>query len=107
MVKEARKQEVRLLACLLANPGLVAKAQKNISHHWIEHPGLRRLLVELYISESAGEVPSIDSIRAHVDHQGLLEKAEELRARGLASRIDPAIRLRDLIEFFMLHPSDA
>jgi DNA primase len=58
---DARERE--LVECLLAEPDLTAKAKDAIPVDEIEHPGLRRIIHEMYDLVNDGLVPELDTLR--------------------------------------------
>jgi DNA primase len=75
-------EERELLQVLLAEPPLVALAAAEIQPEQIGHLALRELLGGLYDLEAAGELPTLDSLRARLDEPRLAELALELMDVG-------------------------
>jgi hypothetical protein len=65
----------------------------------IEHPGLRRLLEGLYALHAEGQPPTLDQLRARIDHPRLAEKALEMQEIGRMHPDRPAWLKRLLAEF--------
>jgi DNA primase len=59
-------RERELLEVLLAEPGLVPVAATEVAPEHLEHPGLRRLLTELYAAQAQGGMPDLDSVRSRL-----------------------------------------
>jgi DNA primase len=95
----AALEERQLLEVLLADPALVAKAAAVVGADEIEHPGLRRLLSGLYQLQAAGEAPTLDNLRPHLENMRLAEKAFELQEVGQDNPRREAC-LSELLEFF-------
>ncbi len=92
--------ERQLLEVLLAEPLLIRKAHAAVSPEELTHPGLRRMLTELYALSAAGESPSADALRARLDdNPALADKVLDLEARGRSSR-QTLVWLDDLLEAF-------
>lgn len=81
--KRALPRERQLLQILLAEPALVAVAARSLGVEQIEHPGLRRLLTELYALVQAGETPDLDALRVRVDNPALMDFALRAQEVGL------------------------
>jgi DNA primase len=86
---EPRKQapadpaERELLEVLLAEPGLAARARAAVSPEDLQHPGLKRLLLELYTILAGGQVPDVDLLRARLaDNAPLAEHVLRLQSMG-------------------------
>jgi DNA primase len=79
---KAAPLELDLLRVLLADPALVAVAQKQVEPREIEHPRLRLLLEALYRLQAEGEVPDLDHARLRFDNAALFAKALELAEQG-------------------------
>lgn len=92
-------EERQLLEVLLADAGLVARAAAEVQLEEIAHPGLRKLLSGLYALHAAGEVPSLDQLRATLDNPPLLAKAFELQHVGQEVP-DRVASLTDLLKHF-------
>jgi DNA primase len=72
-----------LLEIVLADPGMVPKAAAAITPEELTHSGLRRMLSELYATQTAGAVPDIDSLRERLsDRPDLFESAQKLQFVG-------------------------
>jgi len=78
----AAPHEKQLLQLLLAEPALVPTASEAVKAEEIDHPGLRRLLGELYALHEIGEAPTLDELRTRIPHPLLMEKALELQEIG-------------------------
>jgi DNA primase len=89
-------EERQLLEVLLAEPELVPVAAAEVKSAEVQHPGLRRLLEGLYALHAAGEPPTLDLLRARLDHPGLAQKALEMQEVGRANP-DRAGWLRQLL----------
>jgi DNA primase len=76
-------REVELLRVLLAEPSLVAAARNEIAPEHLEHPGLRRLLSELYALAAQRGLPDLDQLRVRlIDNPPLAEYALTLHDLG-------------------------
>ena len=64
--------ERQLLELLLAEPGLVPQAAREIQPEELTHPGLRKLLGGLYQLRAAGEPPELDGLRAVLGNPALI-----------------------------------
>ncbi len=82
----AQPHEKQLLEVLLAEPTLVEVAEKELDAGRIEHPGLRKLVEELYQMRQEGLEPTLDELRARIENPALMSKALELQEIGLASK---------------------
>lgn len=82
----AAKHEIELLEALLADGTLVEKAIAEVGAGDMEHPGLRLLLEGLYRLHAEGLKPDLDHLRERLDNEALLDKAQELRDRGLGQK---------------------
>jgi DNA primase len=81
----APRRERELAQVLLAEPALVDRARGEVGLEEIEHPGIRRLLAELFALAEAGEPADIDRVRARLaDNPRLAEAALKLQAEGQA-----------------------
>jgi DNA primase len=97
--KPAQPRERQLLQILLAEPALVAVAARSLGVEQIAHPGLRRLLTELYALVQVGETPDLDALRVRVDNAALMDFA--LRAQEVGLTIpDRAAWLEKLLAEF-------
>lgn len=74
--------ERQLLEILLAEPGLVSRANEEIRPEEISHPGLRKLLSGLYQMLNENESPELDGLRLLIPQPNLIQKAMELRDVG-------------------------
>lgn len=75
--------ERQLVQLLLAAPGLVPTAAAAIAPGELSHPGLRRLLTELYAIHEAGAVPDLEALRERLpDRPDLFEAADRGRLVG-------------------------
>ncbi len=97
--KPAHRREQQLLQILLAEPALVAAAARELGAEQIEHPGLRRLLTELYALAQAGETPDLDGLRVRVDNPALVDFALRAQEVGLTI-LDRAAWLPKLLAEF-------
>ncbi len=89
-----------LLSVLLAEPALVPRAGEAVQPEEIEHPGLQRLLRELYDLNAAGQSPDVDRLRLRVgDNPALAETVLKLQGWGLGSG-QRAVWLEDLLAVF-------
>jgi len=79
---KAAPHEVELLEAMLAEPAFVATARAEIEPGQIEHPGLRRLIEELFRLQDEGYPPDLEHLRARVDNAPLMARARELEERG-------------------------
>jgi DNA primase len=95
----AAREERELLEVLLADPGLVPAAAAAVRPDEIAHPGLRRLLEGLYALHSAGEPPTLDQLRPHLESARLAEKALEMQDVGRANPDRPAWLRQLLVRF--------
>lgn len=95
----AARHEVELLQVLLADGELVNTAIDEVTPGEVEHPGLRLLLEGLYRLHAEGETPGLDHLRDRLDNERLIDKAQDLRERGLALA-DRGDCLRDVLARF-------
>jgi DNA primase len=95
----AHERERQLLQILLAEPALVAVAARELKAEQVEHPGLRRLLTELYALAQAGETPDLDGLRVRVDNPALMDFALRAQEVGLTI-LDRAAWLEKLLAEF-------
>ena len=78
--------ERELLELVLAHPEVVPKSVATVGPEEIDHPGLRRLLQEIYALHREGQKPDVDRVRARLaDKPELAEAALRLQHRGLAN----------------------
>ncbi|MBY0232354.1 MAG: DNA primase [Gemmataceae bacterium] len=96
---KAAPEERDLLQVLLAEPGMVARAEAEIRSEEIRHEGLRRLLEGLYALHRSGQTPSLDLLRQGMENGPLLTKAFELQEVGEAHN-DRAAWLSSLLAHF-------
>ncbi|HLW67546.1 MAG TPA: DNA primase [Gemmataceae bacterium] len=96
----AKPHERELLQLLLAEPGLVAKAQMEIATQEVEHPGLRQLLEGLYQLQQDGQAPELDALRPKITNPALAQVALELQQVGRLSVTDRATWLERIIQAF-------
>jgi DNA primase len=76
-----------LIELLLAEPTLVARVVPVLAPEELTHPGLRRVLQEMYALHAQGVVPDFDQVRLRLaDHGRLAEAVLALQARGLANQ---------------------
>jgi DNA primase len=80
----APPHEVELVEVLLADPALVPVAKVAVAPSQLEHPGLRRLVENLYLLYEEGLTPDLDHLRPRIDNPRLLARALEWQERGLA-----------------------
>lgn len=96
----ALPHERQLLQLLLAEPTLVAAAREDIRSEEIAHPGLRRLLDELYALHQAGQTPDLDALRVRImDVPRLAQAAWDLQEVGRLTPNRPACYRELLAEF--------
>jgi DNA primase len=74
--------ERQLLTLLLAEPGFVPKAAREVTPDQFEHEGARRLLNGLYQLQAAGERADLDGLRAKINDSELIARALELHDVG-------------------------
>jgi DNA primase len=82
-LKPASALERDLIAVLLAEPALVARAQAEVAPAELEHEGLRQLLEGLYRLQAEGVAPELDRLRPRVDNVPLMAKALQLQEAAL------------------------
>jgi DNA primase len=76
-------RERELLEVLLADPALLSMVATEVAPEHLEHPGLRRLLAELYGLQAEGGVPDLDQLRVRlVDDEPLAKYILRLHDRG-------------------------
>jgi DNA primase len=93
-------RERELLRILIAEPGLVSVVAAEVAPEHLEHPGLGRLLSELYALEAQGGPPDLDRLRLRLlDNPRLASYALELQELGRQIADRPA-RLRQLLDVF-------
>jgi DNA primase len=81
----ACRAERELVGLLLAEPTLVIRAQAEIATHEVLHPGLQRMLQEIYLLRESGALPEADRVRAKLaDNTRLADFVLLLRDEGLA-----------------------
>jgi DNA primase len=96
----APRVERELLAVLIAEPTLVTRATEEIEPEEITHPGLQRLLKELYRLREAGVLPDVNRLRGMLtDNNRLAEAVLVLEAEGQAVP-ERAVLLDECIEAF-------
>lgn len=95
----APKLEQELLQVLLAFPELVPLAAGVIRPEELEHPGLRRLLMELYALQAAGDPWTVDDVRARIGERRLAEYVLRQHDLGRVST-DPRGWLARIIDLF-------
>jgi DNA primase len=78
----ALPEEVELLEVLLAEPTLVGVAAAEVSPEEMKHPGLQRLLQEIYRMQAAGQTPDVDQIRLRLDNPELAQSALRMQDKG-------------------------
>jgi DNA primase len=80
----AEPLERELLEVLLAEPGLVARARREVDAAMMRHAGARKVLEELYALLEEGKTPGVDQLRARLlDSPGLVERVAAAQAAGL------------------------
>jgi DNA primase len=79
----AARHELELLELLLAEPTLVARAVHDISLEEVEHPGLRKVVAELYRLHAEGLTPDLDHLHERVDNERLWDRIQDLQQIGL------------------------
>jgi DNA primase len=81
----AHPLEKELIEVLLAEPTLTPQARRLVQPHQLAHPGLRRVLAEMYALDEHGETFDVDMLRARlVDLPDLAEHLLILQASGQA-----------------------
>ena len=91
--------ERQLLEILLAEPDLVPVAAAEVRPDDLTHPGLRRLLENLYALQTRGEPADLDGLRPLLDHPALAAKALEMQEIG-RTMVDRPEWLRRIIAGF-------
>jgi len=91
--------ERQLLELLLADPGLVPQAAREIQPDDLAHPGLRKLLGGLYQLRASGEPPELDGLRAIIASPALIGWAMDHREVGRTIQ-DRAQWLRKVLDGF-------
>jgi DNA primase len=87
----AHPLERELVEVLLAEPGLVAKAKAVLSADEVEHPGLRRIVEEMYDLVAHGMLPDLDVVRLRlIDKPKLADFA--LRAQEVGLKYSASMR---------------
>jgi DNA primase len=81
----AAAEERELLTVLLADPGLVSVAKRDIDAAEVMHPGLRRLLEGLYSLDAEGQSPTLDLLRAQIDEPRMIALALDWQEAGRAN----------------------
>ena len=75
--------ERQLLQLLLAEPGLVGTAREQVPADTLRHPGVRRMVSELYALHADGQPPDLDGLRVRLlDRPELLEAAQKQQYIG-------------------------
>jgi DNA primase len=93
-------RERELLEVLSAEPGLVSVAATEVAPDHLEHPGLRRLLSELYAAQDQGVTPDLDSVRSRlVDNPALADYALKCHDVGRQISNRPEKLQHLLVEF--------
>jgi DNA primase len=96
-------RERELLEVLLADPALLPVVATEIAPEHLEHPGLRRLLTELYALQAEGGVPDLDRLRARLaDNPRLADYALKMHDRDRTNPDRPA-RVKQLLVEFRKH----
>jgi DNA primase len=92
--------ERQLVEALLAEPVLTAKAKAEVSIEEISHPGLQRILTEMYTLLGMGIVPDIDALRMRlIDKPKLADFA--LRALEVGQKnLDRLAWLQQVLQAF-------
>ncbi len=91
--------EKQLLQVLLAEPDLMPAASAALQPADLTHPGLRRLLGEMYALKAEGEPVDVDRLRVRIDSPGLMETALRFQEVGRANS-DRATWLRQILAEF-------
>jgi DNA primase len=92
--------ERQLLEVLLAEPELLARARSEVSPEELHHPGLQRVLNELYAVLASGQTVTVDQVRARLsDNPRLADHVLRLQAVGREIPQRSAC-LEDLLQFF-------
>jgi len=92
--------EKQLLNLLLAYPEFVPMAVPAMSPEEMGHTGLRRMLVELYSIQAAGQTPDMDILRERLhDRSDLFKAAEGCRDVGLHTT-EPERNLTRILDWF-------
>ncbi len=92
--------ERQLIEALLAEPVLVTKAYAEVPIDEVKHPGLKRILTEMYGLMAIGEVPDLDALRMRlIDKPKLADFA--LRALEVGQKnLDCAAWLEQVLQAF-------
>jgi DNA primase len=87
--------ERQLIGLLLGDMGLIPVAAKYVTPERITHPGLRRILGDLYALQAATGAPDMEQLRARLhDKPDLYDYAEtKLRVAGQTMGKEPSERL--------------
>jgi hypothetical protein len=80
--KPAPQAEVKLAELLLAHPGLVGRASREILVSVVQHPGLRLLVGKMYDIWSRGQTPDVTALRYRINNVRLIDHAERMAERG-------------------------
>jgi DNA primase len=91
--------ERQLLELLLADPGLVSQAAREVQPDEMTHPGLRKLLTGLYQLTAMGEPPELDGLRALIAAPALIDWAMDHAVVG-RSIPDRARYLKQVVNGF-------
>jgi DNA primase len=97
---QADRAERELLEVLLAEPQLMTRVRGQVAVDQVRHPGLRRVLNEMYALHEAGQPAGVDPLRSALeDKPRLREYLLVLQGAGLAKG-RCAERLDDLLREF-------
>jgi DNA primase len=92
--------EKELIQVLLAEPGLVPDAAAAVAPEQLQHPGLQRLLREMYVLHAEGQTVDLDALRSRLDRKPrLIAKAFEFQEIGRANPDRVAWLRRIVAEF--------
>ena len=75
-------EERQLVQILLAEAALVGEASEALSAEEVTHPGLKRVVEELYTLHRAGEPATLDQLRVRIPSPGLAQKMLDLAHVG-------------------------
>jgi len=95
----AATHEKELVELLLADAALVARADGEVDPSEIEHPGLRRLVEELYRLHAEGLAADLDHLQGRLDNERLLDAALRLQDTGLRQLDRPSAYQKVLARF--------
>ena len=77
------RHELELLELLLAEPSLVARAVHDIPLEEVEHPGLRKVVAELYRLHAEGLPSDLDHLHERLDNERIWDRVQDLQQIGL------------------------